>query len=74
MPSRISIMAMIAAISIIGIGAYNVAIDDLDNAAINSDAFPTITAVAEPSLQVAPLVVFAILGITLFAALRRLPT
>ena len=74
MPSRISIMAMIASISIIGIGAYNVAIDELDTAAVNSDAFPTITAVAEPSLQVAPLVVFAILGITLFAALRRLPT
>ena len=74
MPSRISIMAMIAAISIIGIGAYNTAIDDLDTAATTSDAFPTITAVAEPSLQVAPLVVFAILGITLFAALRRLPT
>ena len=74
MPSRISIMTMIASISIIGIAAYNEAIDRLDTAALNSDAYPTITAVAEPSLQVAPLVVFAILGITLFAALRRLPT
>ena len=74
MPSRISLMAMIAAISIIGIGAYNQAIDGLDTAGTNSDIFGVMTSVAEPGLQLFPLVIFAILGMALFAAVRRLPS
>ena len=74
MPSRISLMAMIAAISIIGIGAYNQAIDGLDSAGTNSDTFGVITSVAEPGLQLFPLVLFAILGMAVFAAIRRLPS
>ena len=74
MPSRISLMAMIAAISIIGIGAYNQAIDGLDSAGTTSDTFSVITSVAEPGLQLFPLVLFAILGMAVFAAIRRLPS
>ena len=74
MPSRISLMAMIAAISIIGIGAYNQAIDGLDSAGTTSETFGVITSVAEPGLQLFPLVLFAILGMAVFAAIRRLPS
>ena len=74
MPSRISLMAMIAAISIIGIGAYNQAIDGLDTAGTTSETFGVITSVAEPGLQLFPLVLFAILGMAVFAAIRRLPS
>ena len=74
MPSRISLMAMIAAISIIGIGAYNQAIDGLDTAGTTSDTFSVITSVADPGLQLFPLVLFAILGMAVFAAIRRLPS
>ena len=73
MPTRISLMAMIAAISLIGIGAYNQAVDGLDVAGTSSDTFGVITSVAEPGLQLFPLVVFAILGTAVFAAVRRLP-
>ena len=74
MPSRISLMAMIAAISIIGIGAYNQAIDGLDTDGTTSETFAVITSVAEPGLQLFPLVLFAILGMAVFAAIRRLPS
>ena len=74
MPSRISLMAMIAAISIIGIGAYNQAIDGLDTDGKTSETFGVITSVAEPGLQLFPLVLFAILGMAVFAAIRRLPS
>jgi len=67
-------MAMIAAISIIGIGAYNQAIDGLDSAGTTSETFGVITSVAEPGLQLFPLVLFAILGMAVFAAIRRLPS
>jgi hypothetical protein len=67
-------MAMIAAISIIGIGAYNQAVDGLDSAGTSSDTFGVLTSVAEPGLQLFPLVVFAILGMAVFAAVRRLPS
>jgi len=67
-------MAMIAAISIIGIGAYNQAIDGLDTAGTTSETFGVITSVAEPGLQLFPLVLFAILGMAVFAAIRRLPS
>ena len=74
MPSRISLMAMIAAIYIIGIGAYNQAVDGLDATATGTDTFGVLTSVAEPGLQQFPLVIFAILGVALFAALRGLPS
>ena len=74
MPSQFSIMAMIAAIAVIGIGAYNQAVDGLDSTGANNEVFTVIASVAEPGLQLFPLVVFAILGVTLFAAIRRLPT
>jgi len=67
-------MAMIAAISIIGIGAYNQAIDGLDTDGTTSETFGVITSVAEPGLQLFPLVLFAILGMAVFAAIRRLPS
>jgi len=74
MPSQFSIMAMIAAIAVIGIGAYNQAVDGLDVAGTSSDTLGVLTSVAEPGLQLFPLVLFAILGVTVFAAIRRLPT
>jgi len=74
MPTRISLMAMIAVISLIGIGAYNQAVDGLDAAGTSSDTFGVITSVAEPGLQLVPLVLFAILGMAVFAAMRRLPS
>jgi len=74
MPTRISLMAMIAAISLIGIGAYNQAVDGLDTAGTSSDTFGVLTSVAEPGLQLFPLVLFAILGMAVFAAIRRLPS
>jgi hypothetical protein len=67
-------MAMIAVISLIGIGAYNQAVDGLDAAGTSSDTFEVITSVAEPGLQILPLVLFAILGMAVFAAMRRLPS
>jgi hypothetical protein len=67
-------MAMIAVISLIGIGAYNQAVDGLDAAGTSSDAFGVITSVAEPGLQLFPLVLFAILGMAVFAAIRGLPS
>jgi hypothetical protein len=67
-------MAMIAVISLIGIGAYNQAVDGLDAAGTSSDTFAVLTSVAEPGLQLFPLVIFAILGVALFAALRGLPS
>jgi len=74
MPTRISLMAMIAAISLIGIGAYNQAVDGLDTAGSTTDTFSVITSVAEPGLQLFPLVLFAILGMAVFAAIRGLPS
>jgi hypothetical protein len=67
-------MAMIAAISLIGIGAYNQAVDGLDTAGSTTDTFSVITSVAEPGLQLFPLVLFAILGMAVFAAIRGLPS
>jgi len=74
MPSRISLMAMIAAISIIGIGAYNQAVDGLDATATGTDTFGVLTSVAEPGLQLFPLVLFAMLVMALYAAFIGFPS
>jgi len=72
MISRIGMMAMIAAIALIGVAGYNQAIDELDTAAQNADVYPIITAVGEPGLQVMPLVLFALLVGAAYTALRRI--
>jgi hypothetical protein len=67
-------MAMIAAISIIGIGAYNQAVDGLDATATGTDTFGVLTSVAEPGLQLFPLVLFAMLVMALYAAFIGFPS
>jgi len=65
-------MAMIAAISILGVVAYNQAISELDSPATNADVYAIITAVSEPGLQLIPLVLFALLVGAAYTALRRI--
>jgi len=65
-------MAMIAAISILGVAGYNQAISELDSAATTADVYPIITAVSEPGLQLIPLVLFALLVGAAYTALRRI--
>lgn len=72
MISRIGMMAMIAAIALIGVAGYNQAITDLDSAAESAEVYGIVTAVGEPGLQLIPLVLFALLVGAAYTALRRL--
>jgi len=71
MISRIGMMAMIAAIALIGVAGYNQAIGELDTAAQNAEVYAIVTSVAEPGLQIIPLVLFALLIGAVYTSLRR---
>jgi len=73
MVSRFATMSILAVMGVVGIGAYNQAIDGLGTQANNSDILPVLTSVGDPVLQLIPLVVFGLLAVSVAGAIGVLP-
>jgi len=73
MVSRFATISMVAGIGIIGIGAYNEALDGLGAQANNSEILPVLTSVGDPVLQLIPLVIFGLLAVSVAGAIGVLP-
>lgn len=73
MVSRFATISMVAGIGIIGIGAYNEALDGLGTQANNSEILPVLTSVGDPVLQLLPLVIFGLLAVSVAGAIGVLP-
>jgi hypothetical protein len=73
MVSRFATISMVAGIGIIGIGAYNEALDGLGTQATNSDVLPVLTSVGDPVMQLLPLVIFGLLAVSVAGAIGVLP-
>jgi len=73
MVSRFATISMVAGIGIIGIGAYNEALDGLGTQANNSEILPVLTSVGDPVLQLIPLVIFGLLAVSVAGAIGVLP-
>lgn len=73
MVSRFATISMVAGIGIIGIGAYNEALDGLGTQANNSEILPVLTSVGDPVLQLIPFVIFGLLAVSVAGAIGVLP-
>jgi len=73
MVSRFATMSILAVMGVVGIAAYNQALNGLGTEANNSEILPVLTSVGEPVLQLIPLVIFGLLAVSVAGAIGVLP-
>ena len=73
MVSRFATMSILAVMGVVGIGAYNQALDGLGTEANNSEILPVLTSVGDPVMQLLPLVIFGLLAVSVAGAIGVLP-